>query len=259
MDHVGPLCKSVEDAALMLSVLAGFDPEWSGSVPSPKVDYAAATGQPTTDLRVGVARIPFLDGIEPEVLAAFEKALDSLRPLTASLRDVVMPHMELDIGAIFAAETYGFHRALLKDHGGDYQPTLRAALTPPKECANPWSVAADYADARRDIDRYRLRIKEFFGDVDLVVLPTMRYAARKNDAVLALLNAGKGAVPSNTRPFDILGLPAISVPCGFTAAGLPVGLQIVGAPLAEDKVLRLASAFEKATPWRTRKPRMPRA
>lgn len=254
MDHVGPLAKTVGDAALLLQALAGHDPDWSDSVSTPAVEYAMASRGAVDALRIGVARDPFLYGADAEIVSAFEVALTVLRGVTSVVRDVASPAVDIDMLAMFAAETTAYHRPLQAAHALDYEPSNRHKFTGPS-AEDGWAMAAKYVDARQALLAARRSIAGFFIDLDLIVLPTMRYLPRRNDVLLEEVNRGVAIGGSNTRPFDILGLPAISIPMGFSNAGLPIGLQIVGAPLADASVLRLARAFEAATSWHQRRPR----
>jgi len=253
MDHVGPLAKTVGDAALLLEVLAGHDPAWPESVGVPAVDYAAAARKAVGAMRIGVARTPFLEGADPEIVAVFEAAVVVLSSLAPAIRDTVLPPVEVDVLAMFAAETGAYHRPLQAAHALDYQPSNRNKFTGPK-AVDGWAVAAEYVTARHQLLAARRAIPAYFAGIDVVALPTMRYLPRRNDLLFDEVNRGIAVGGSNTRIFDMLGLPAISIPAGFSRDGLPIGLQIVGAPFAEARVLSLARAFEAATTWHLRRP-----
>ncbi len=243
LDHVGPMCKSVEDAALMMNIIAGYDERDPITEDVPVPDYLRALKLPTAKLRLGIPRTPYYDNVDPEVSKAVQAATEVLRKLTASIKDVEIPQA-INGATIWGAEAYAYHAPWFNESPEKYQPSTRNSL---QNSAN--AKAWQYAQARRDIDLLRREIKKTFVNVDLLITPTMKVPA-------ALLNApGAGAVGGNNNAqFDVFGLPSISVPCGFTASGLPIGLQITGAHWAESNVLALAYAYEQATEWHKRHP-----
>ncbi|UFP95021.1 amidase [Gloeobacter morelensis] len=251
LDHVGPMTRSVEDAALILNAIAGYDPQDLGSVDRPVPDYTAALAAPTAGLRVGVPQALFYDRLDPDVEAAVAGALEVLRGLTAEVRDVRLP-MVASAASIGAAEIYAYHRPWFERSRGLYQISTRKRLDGAGKASG-----ADYVHARREVERLRREVVKIFDTVDVLVTPTTPRPpytieqSLKRDETEQL-----PPVLSNPGPFNVFGLPAISIPCGFTRDGLPIGLQIVGAPFAEIKVLTLAHAYERATGWHSRKPTM---
>ena len=251
-DHVGPMCKTVEDAALMLAAIAGYDALEPTSVDAPVPDYVRAIGGQTSKLRIGVARAPFFDGLIPEVAKAVETALDVVRTLTASVVDVQVPASG-NIAEVWNPEIYAYHQPWITKTPELYQEATRNLILGAGK-----SNAATYAQARHQVDVVRREIKKVFATVDLLITPTQRGVAQP----IAPGAAGRGGAPPaggagglvNTAAFDVYGLPTISVPCGFTAAGLPIGLQISGNHFAESTVLALAHAYEQATEWHKRRP-----
>ena len=174
-----------------------------------------------------------------------EKALAAIGTLVAEIRDV---HIEVPADrTVQAAESYAYHAENVARTPELYQPeTLRRI----RSGAN--ILLAEYIQRRQELDRERRRAQEFFAEVDLLVTPTMPIPAPamadlKKDP--AALRPAELILLRNTRPFNVWGLPVISVPCGFTKSGLPIGLQIAGASWREDLVLRLAYAYEQATEW----------
>jgi len=241
LDHVGPLCRTVEDVALMLGVVAGYDRLDPTTADVPVPDYRQALGAPTAAFRLGVVRSPFFDGLDPEVAAAVDAALGVLRGLTAGTMDVTLP-MTGPPAELWGPEARAYHARWIEQSPELYQPSTRRSL-------EQWADAdaAAYAQAVHDVQLVRRQIAGRFTDVDLLVSPTMKTPAPPLD----------GTAPgdyNSTHVFDVLGLPTISVPCGFSRAGLPIGLQIAGAPWAESAVLTLAHAYEQATAWHTRRP-----
>ncbi|HEX3473470.1 MAG TPA: amidase [Kofleriaceae bacterium] len=243
-DHVGPMTRTVRDAALVLQAIAGYDPADITSIAFPGADYVAAVDGTagTPPPRLGVARSHFFEDLDPEVAAAVERALGVLAGLGATLRDVEIAVDE--DRTVARAETYAYHRPWLDKASERYQPeTLRRIRT-----GEP-VTGADYVDRWRDLQRMRRAAPALFADVDLIVMPTTvvpaptiaELAARPDE-----LRPRELVLMRNTRMFDVLGTAGISVPCGTTAAGLPIGLQIIGAPGADAAVLRLAAAYEAA-------------
>ena len=248
LDHCGPLTRTVADAALMLQVLAGYDRLDIASVEHPAENYVAALAAPVKGLRVGVARVPFFDHLDDDVAAATDTALKTVASLTGSMRDVMLPSTS-DVN--LNGEMYAYHEALYAKMSGRYQIPTRRNL---QNGAN--AKAAEYVRGRWALELMRRTIDDSFRDVDVVVLPTRRHTPRTVDAALQREETDVPRNPEleNTGQFNIYGLPAVSVPCGVTAAGLPVGLMIAGPRFAEGRVLALARAFEQATEWHTKRP-----
>lgn len=248
LDHCGPMTKTVEDAALMLQVLAGYDRLDISSVERPIPDYAAALRQPVSGLRIGVARVPFFDHLEDDIAQAVEEAIRVLGQLTRETRDALLPATR---AAQLDGEMYAYHKELFEQSAGLYQIPTRRNLQRGGEAR-----AAAYVRGWREVQLLRRTVADSFRGVDLVVLPTRRRTPRTIEAAIKReeIEKPRNPEPDNTGAFNVLGLPAISVPCGFTKAGLPIGLTIAGPPFAEERVLALAHAYERATEWRQRKP-----
>ncbi|HZI50383.1 MAG TPA: amidase, partial [Terriglobia bacterium] len=242
LDHVGPMCKTVEDAAILLNIIAGYDPLEPTSVETAIPDYTRALKTSTAKLRLGIARRPFWDNLDPEVGKAVEAALAVITKMTSGLPvDVDLPPAG-NAAALWGPEAYAYHKPYITQNPEKYQPGTRAQL---QRTAN--TNAADYAQARRDLDLVRREIKKVFSKVDLIIAPTMK-------APPALLSAPGAGGGNNNVAFDMYGVPSISVPCGFTNSGLPIGLQISGGHFSELNVLALAHAYEQATEWHKRNP-----
>jgi aspartyl-tRNA(Asn)/glutamyl-tRNA(Gln) amidotransferase subunit A len=249
LDHVGPLASTVADAAIVLQAIAGYD---SADLTTPNVpiaDYVGALREDAKSLRVGVLREYFFDDLDPEVAAAMKHALKGMETLVAELKEV-----KLDVPAdrtLQAAESYAYHA----ENVGK-TPELYQAETLRRIRSGEAITAAQYIKSRRDLEEARRSIAQAFADVDVLVSPTMPMPA----PAIADLKANPEALrPAelkllrNTRPFNVWGLPAISVPCGFTESRLPIGLQIAAPHWREDLVLRLAHAYEQSTAWHKRK------
>jgi aspartyl-tRNA(Asn)/glutamyl-tRNA(Gln) amidotransferase subunit A len=250
LDSVGPLTRTVADSALLLEAIAGFDPLDPVSIESRRHQYAAALNRATSQLRIGVPRTPYYDALHPDVEAAMDEALTVLGRLTGGLRDVTLPPTP-GFPALLA-EAYAWHAGYLAEAGNHrlYDPVTLERLLAAGEVA-----ASDYIDARRELDLVRNAIQNVFTEVDLLVTPTTpglpeTIANAENPA------EASGAEDSvrNTVPFNLYGIPTISVPCGFSREGLPIGLQISGPRLGESDVVAVAHAYEQATEWHRRRP-----
>ncbi|HUK88476.1 MAG TPA: amidase [Terriglobales bacterium] len=252
-DHVGPMARSVADAAAVLAAIAGYDPEDVGSQPVPVADYGAALKASTSSLRLGVAREFFFAGLDPEVSSAIEKALQLLAGLVKEVRDVTVP-VDAD-RTVMTAEAWAYHAPRVAEQGERYHPeTLRRIRTGAEV------TAAAYLEKRRELELLRRRAGEIFSAVDLVVAPTTpvpppSFAELEENP--QELRPREMLMLRNTRPFNVLGLPTLSLPCGFTAAGLPVGLQVAGPAGGEAAVLGLAHAYERSAGWIGRHPSLP--
>jgi aspartyl-tRNA(Asn)/glutamyl-tRNA(Gln) amidotransferase subunit A len=248
LDHCGPITRTVEDTAMILNILAGYDKLDITSVEHPKEDYVAGMKQPVGGLRIGVPRAPFFDLLDPDVARLVEDAIGVLARLTKGVKDVSLP----PTGNIaLNGETYAYHEEFFTHGAGRYQIPTRRSLQNSKD-----AKAADYVRARWKLELLRRTIDDAFTDFDLVALPTRRHTPRTVDVSIKREESDKPRNPEleNTGQFDVYGIPAISVPCGFTSAGLPVGLMIAGPRFSESRVLALANAYEHSTEWHRRRP-----
>ena len=250
LDHVGPLAATVSDAAIVLQAIAGYDPDDITSSDVPVADYVSAVREDTKSLRVGVPRAYFFEDLDAEVASAMEHALRGIETLVREVREV---RVEVPTDrTLQAAESYAYHAQDVAEKAELYQAeTLRRIRTGEKVSAT------DYIRRRSELERERRTIRKIFSAVDLLVTPTTPIPAPAIAELKATPDALRPAelkLLRNTRPFNVWGLPAISVPCGFTQSGLPIGLQIAGPHWREDLVLRLAHAYEQATAWHKRHP-----
>jgi len=257
-DHVGPMTLTVRDCALLLGVIAGRDPHDATSSDRPVPDYVAALAEPAGGLRVGVPENYYFDGIAAEVDAAVREALKVLSGLGARVESVRVPDPEPMVAAcnnvMVRAESAAIHSRLLKERPGELQPSVLARLS-----AGFGVSAYDYIQGARLRARFtREFIAGVFSNVDVLVAPTIPEPA----PTLAEAKSGStddvvkrmGRFSRLTRPLNTLGLPALSVPCGFSADGLPIGIQLIGRPFDESSVLRLGHAYEQAAGWHARRP-----
>src|SRR5215471_2831631 len=248
LDHCGPIVRTVEDAALLLNSLAGYDKLDIASVDHPREDYLAAMKQPIAGLRLGIPRAPFFDLMDADVAKPVEDAIRVLAKMTKGIKDVTLPSTR---EITLAGETNAYHEEFFTRTPGRYQIPTRRNLQ-----NNANAKAADYVRSRWKLELLRRTIDDSFTDVDLVVLPTRRRIPRKIDAAIKRERTDKPLNPEleNTGQFNAYGVPAMSVPCGFSAGGLPVGLMIAGPRFSEARVLALAAAYERATEWHSHKP-----
>ena len=247
LDHVGPLCRSVKDTALMLEAIAGYDALDVTCVDWPTEDYARALNV-KTDFRIGLVRQPFFADLDKDIELAMNDALGVIRKLSLQVVEVDLPSVPTGVQA---PEVYAIHKDYYANSPELYRPWMRERLAQ--------AAAADtqaYVEDRFALERVRRTVSDVFAKVDLLVTPTTPAPP------ITIEEATNMPIPpppgevwlSNTRPFNAYGLPTISIPCGFTSAGLPIGLQIAGPRFGEDSVLAFAHAFEQATDWHQRTP-----
>jgi aspartyl-tRNA(Asn)/glutamyl-tRNA(Gln) amidotransferase subunit A len=254
-DHAGPITATVEDAALMLQALAGYDPDDFATVPVPVEDYAATLNGGIKGLRIGVPGNYFSDRLDDEVRAALAQALDVLRGLGAELRAVEVPDVSpitLPLFGVVIAELLAQHgerfRARPQDFGPDVVATLEPGAPDGVNLAEVLRTSYKAAEAfRRVLDEIDVLVT---AATPIVATPIgqelVEYGGAQEPVILAMIRC--------TLPFNVARLPALSLPCGFSRAGLPIGLQIAGRPFAESTVLRAGHAYEQATDWHKRRP-----
>jgi len=261
LDHLGPMTRTATDAALMLQVIAGYDAEDTASIDVPVPNYTATIAAATSSLRVGIPRAYFYEALHPEIQVAMEAALLVLKKLTGTQRDIA-PLATNDTYSsvmdpyvtILRAEAYAYHKEYVSK-----SPELYQAQTIKRIQAGTDITTSGYIQARLQLEKIRRSFSRVFGTVDLLITPTACIPPFAIADLLADPNALREKellMLRNTRPFNILGLPTVSVPCGFTRADLPIGMQITGPPGGEATVLRLAYAYEQATEWHKREPNL---
>jgi aspartyl-tRNA(Asn)/glutamyl-tRNA(Gln) amidotransferase subunit A len=230
-------------------VLAGYDPDDPASADAPVDDYLGMEVD-IAGLRVGVPREYFFDDLDPEVRPAVTAALDQLARLGMEVREVSLPETEAARQAsvtLLLCDAVAYHRDRLHERPQDFGSDLRTRL---QEAAT--ISGSDYATARRTQVEWRRRLARLFDEIDVLATPTTPMPAPRMDEAEAVLAAIQLA--RLTRPFNLAGVPAISLPCGFTLSGLPIGLQLVSRAWSEATLLRAAHAYEQATPWHRRRP-----
>ena len=241
LDTIGPIMRSVEDAAAMLQVIAGYDPKDSITTNAPVPDYMAALRQPIRGLRVGIPRDYFFEQLDPDVARLVEEAIGLLRHKVTAVRDVTLPRFQFVENGSYDVELYHYQKPFFDKSPELYHPWSRQQLESLKSVN-----AVAYVETLKRLRDCRRDIRRVFEDIDVLLLPTMREPA---PLLSETLSGAHPRPPSNVSAFNRFGTPAISVPCGFSRSGLPVGLQIVGRPFGEQTVLAVAHAYQQASAW----------
>ncbi|MAC80096.1 MAG: Asp-tRNA(Asn)/Glu-tRNA(Gln) amidotransferase GatCAB subunit A [Rhodobacteraceae bacterium] len=252
-DNVGPLARTARDCAAILSVIAGHDPMDPTSAAEPVPDYAAMLTGDIRGLKVGVPETYFLDDASPEIGDAFATALDVLKARGAKIVSVTLPEMEAVStygGIVSRCEGATIHAQWMRERPEDYATHLSGRMY-----AGFAIPAVQYIEAlARRGAILRAFAAQVFGTCDVLATPTLRWRT-PTLAASSMETGGDDAIDTfmnvsiNTRPLNYLGLPAVSVPCGFDENAMPIGLQIAGRPFAEGKVLKVADAFQADTDW----------
>jgi aspartyl-tRNA(Asn)/glutamyl-tRNA(Gln) amidotransferase subunit A len=246
MDTIGPIARSVEDAALLLQVLAGYDPQDAITLPQPVPNYTQALPAPISQLRIGVPREYFFEGLHPDVSRAVEEAIRSLRAKVRDVRDVILPRLHIPPNGSYDVELYHFQKPFFDKAPELYHPWSQRQMNELKKVET-----VPYVETLKRIRGCRRDIRSTFEQVDVLVLPTKREPA---PLISETVNETHQRPPGNTSAFNHFGTPAITVPCGFSNDGLPIGLQIVGPSFGEPLVLAVAYAYQQSTDWRKRRP-----
>jgi len=256
LDHVGPMCRTAADCALLLGVMAGYDPRDPTTSVLPVPDYTAALTGQVKGLRVGVLRSFFLESTGMALRQAVEEAVKVLEGLGATAHEVNLEnakHAPAASWAVLSAEAYAYHEAWLRQRPGDYGDDVRERLR-----VGAFVSGADYVRGQQARAVLRNEVDGALAKADVLVCATTPVVATAVGQSDVMVEHEKLPVRTSlirfTRPFNLSGHPAASIPCGFTAAGLPVGLQIIGRPFDEATVLRVADAYQRATDWHARRP-----
>lgn len=254
-DHAGPLTRTVEDAALMLNAMAGYDPRDPATVRMPVLDATADLGLGLQGLRIGVPRAYFFAQLEDDIAAAIEIAIGEFRRLGADVREVDIPGVAEGLAGTFAyvlAEAQQIHAQSLRQRSEDFGTDVLEILT-------SYTPGTDALLAGlRACDALTVSMRESLESVDVLLTPTTPITAVRIGQELVRYGNIEESVLSAmircTAPFNTTHLPALSLPCGFSQLGLPIGLQIAGRPFDEATVLRVGYAYEQATDWHRRSP-----
>ena len=248
MDHVGPLTRSVRDAALVLHAIAGPDINDPYSVDRLVDNYLENLTFLNKGTVIGVPRRFFFAGGDPEVVRLVERALDAFNYLDGNLVDVDLPDVEAAFKAanVIFVETLDAHEKAWRENPGSFSDSLKKSF----EAVSKWS-AVEYAAAQNFRQKFRRQVTAVMNQCDVLVMPTSTVVAApiKEEPQDHAKERWK-----NASIFNLTGQPSISVPCGFTQAGLPVGLMITGKMFEDAKVLQFAYAFEQATHWHQQHP-----
>jgi aspartyl-tRNA(Asn)/glutamyl-tRNA(Gln) amidotransferase subunit A len=251
MDTIGPIARSVEDAARILQVIAGFDPMDAITLNEAVPDYALALHAPIENLRLGVPRDYFFEGLHPDVSSAVEDAIRHLKGRVREVRDVALPRLQIAENGSYDVELYHYQKPFFDKSPELYHPWSQRQMNQLKQVQ-----LVQYVETLKRVRECRRDIRRIFADVDVLALPTMREPA---PLISETINETHQRPHSNTSPFNHFGTPAITVPCGFSKDGLPIGLQLVGAPFHEPVVLSIACAYQQSTDWHRRMPPVVRA
>jgi aspartyl-tRNA(Asn)/glutamyl-tRNA(Gln) amidotransferase subunit A len=247
LDTVGPLTRSATDAAILLQAMAGYDRFDASSGNHPVPDYRREIARSVRGLRIGIVRSPYFDELKPEIAPSINQALQDITAIAPMVRDVSLPYVDPDMFAVLQrAEAYAYHKSDFERAPELYGPLLRNRLNMGK--ALP---AAEYAAARHQLDQLRRAIQTTFEAVDLIVTPNRAVSEKLADIHPEDTSTPPMAarVRNTSQPMSAFGIPAVSVPCGFTPNGLPVGMQIAGPMWGEGRVLALARAYQERTNW----------
>jgi aspartyl-tRNA(Asn)/glutamyl-tRNA(Gln) amidotransferase subunit A len=257
-DNVGPLTRTARDCARVMTLIAGRDPRDPTSSHEPVPDYEAALDGDIRGLRIGLPSTWFLEDVDPPVLEAMERAVAVLVERGATMQPIALPLMDAvtAYGSIVSrVEAATIHAQWMRERAGDYGIHISGRMY------GGYGIPATYyveALSRRG-PILKAFAKEVFAKVDVLISPTIRTCL----PTLAETDIDHGppgtevtfmAVSSNTRPYNYLGLPAVSVNCGFDANGCPIGLQIAARPFAEARVLQVADAYQRDTDFHMRRP-----
>jgi aspartyl-tRNA(Asn)/glutamyl-tRNA(Gln) amidotransferase subunit A len=249
LDHVGPMARSAADAALMLQAIAAYDPQDVGSQKFPPVYYPSAIEESVAALRLGIAR-DFWNDVDGEIAAAVNSAVTALSKITAGAQEV---ELSTDTDrTLVRCEAFAYHQKYLPQEEDGYDPETLRRIRSGADVTAP-----QYIQAQRELFQQRRQILQMFERVDLILTPTTPMLAPTFSELQAApdqLRNKEMIMLRNTRPFNVYGLPSISLNCGFSKSGLPVGLQITGAPGAEGALLAVAHAYQKQTDWHKHKP-----
>ncbi len=256
LDHIGPMTRTVQDAALMLQALAGHDPRDLGSSEALASDYTAKLTGELKGLRLGVPSRFFPEYTDPEVKKAFDAAVKVFAGLGAQLEEVTLPGLDevwSIAQVIMNGEANVWHEPYLQKQAEDYAPQVRKFLERGKS-----TLATDYVKAQRARARLRQDMLAACNRVDALLTPGELIPPPAHDARSVLIDGREtslmSALISATCPFNVTGQPALTIPCGFTTNGLPVALQIVGKLFDEATVLQVGHAYEAHTSWHERRP-----
>lgn len=257
LDTAGPMCRTVEDCALMLAAMAGYDARDRQTANVPVPDYRVELDRGLDGIRIAVVRDFTLSGLQQGVRRAIEAAIEELEAGGAQLREVSLEGLEPSISALMTvdvAEPSAYHAAWLRERPGDYGDDVRALLE-----AGELYLATHYIQAQRYRTVLRDQFADVLRDVDAILTPTVPFTAPPVGATDVTLDSGEeldiisAVMRYNALP-PLVGMPALSVPCGFSDDGLPVGMQLIGGAFDEATLFRVGHGYQQATDWHLRAP-----
>lgn len=247
-DSVGPMARRASDCALLLEAMAGPDPRDPTASTAAVPPFATSIGAGITGVRLGIPEGHFYRGLEPDVEGAVRAALDQLEALGARLEPVRLPHagdLAAVGGILVMSEAYALHAARLRTQGHLYGTRTRQRIL-----AGAFYTAAEYGEAWQIRSVWIREVEEAFRAVDALVTPTLPITAFP----IEVQQSGPPDTSWGTRHFNLSGHPALSLPCGFSGGGLPIGLQLAAPYFGEALLFRIAHAYEEAAPWHRRRP-----
>ena len=258
-DHIGPLTRSVSDSALMLQVIAGYDPLDPSTVPVPVPDFSDSLGKGLSGLKMGIPTNYYFDLMDSEVEASVRQAIDTLEELGVEAREIALPSMKY-AGALRIAgmaDSVVTHEPYLRTNRQDYGPTVLY-----RTLAGQFVLGRDYSKALKVQRIIKEEYARVLQEVDFLVTPSAPVAAWRIDSETVTLGGkeypvrgpGAGMTSRCTSPSNATGLPAMSIPCGLTQAGLPIGVQLIGRPFEEQTLFQVAHGYEAVSPNRGRRP-----
>ncbi|MBB3084637.1 amidase [Geodermatophilus sabuli] len=257
LDHVGPLTRTVRDAALMLGVVAGFDPRDPATAEVAIPDYTDGIDAGVSGLTIGLPTNYFFDDVDPQVETFVREAVAVLAANGATVREVEIPYaqqmMAVEFGLI-VPEASAYHQSMLRARGEHYQDDVRIFLE-----VGEVMLASQYLKVLRVRTLIKEAFREAFEGLDAIVCPTLpataaRVGQQEFEFPKGVRKSVINAYVGHSAPGNVTGLPALSLPCGFDSNGLPVGLQVIGRPYDERTVLRIGHTYEAATDWTARTP-----
>ena len=258
-DHIGPMTRSVADCALVLQAIAGYDPLDPSTVPVPVEDYSAMLGQGLGGLKMGVPSNHYFDLLDDEVEASVRRAIAALGELGAETVEVNLPSMKYAgaLRILGMADGVVTHEPFLRSHRQDYSSEVLY-----RNLSGQFVLGTDYSKAMKVQRLIKEEHAQVLQQVDFLVTPTSPVAAPRIDAEFVhvggsehrVTGAGSSLISRNTSPMNANGLPAVTVPCGFTNLGLPIGLQIIARPFQEALMFQVAHVYEEVSPSRGRRP-----
>jgi aspartyl-tRNA(Asn)/glutamyl-tRNA(Gln) amidotransferase subunit A len=255
-DHVGPMCRTAFDCALMMNVIAGHDPADRASSNRSMPDFTSQFGDSLQGVKIGVPGDYFFDNADPQIVAAVTAAIDVLHDEGAEIREIKMPWVKLGRAvnvAVLLPEAAAVHQELLAERGDYYSPAVRHRLT-----AGLGILAVDYIHGQRARAKFCQQMADAMRDIDVLVTPTVPIQtptlAETTPPPGSPIPPSGGDFPNFTGVFNTTGQPSISLNCGFTGDGMPIGMMISGKSFDDARVLGVAHRYQEITDWACREP-----